>query len=79
MKDLRWIRKQGKIIEKEKKRIRCMSQISLNEKLDTYSELYEIFENNIKNNRVIFESRYHLEKINNQNRINKLNLIQNKH
>ena len=79
MKDLSWIRKQGKIIEKEKKRIRCMEQISLNEKLGTFFELYEIFENKITNNRVIFESRYHLEKINNQNRINKLNLIQNNH
>ena len=79
MKDLSWIRKQGKIIETEKKRIRCMDQVSINEKLDKFSELYEIFENKIKNNRVVFESRYHLEKIKNQNIINKLNYIQNNH
>ena len=44
MRDLSWGKKQGKIIEREKKRIRQTVHIPLKKKLDTFAELYETFD-----------------------------------
>ena len=77
MRDLSWIRKQGRIIEEEKRRIRRKSHIPVKEKLDSYSELYEIFEKKFKDTEIFFQGKRYSAKIELQNRIKSLNSVHN--
>lgn len=75
MRDLSWVRKQGKIIEREKKRIRQTVRIPLKKKLDTFAELYETFDRRFKDTEPIFRGKRLSEKIELQNRIRMINFL----
>jgi len=77
MRDLSWIRKQGRIIEEEKRRIRRESHIPIKRKLDSFSELYEIFEERFRDTEHLFQEKRYSAKIELQNRIKSLNSIHN--
>ena len=77
MRDLSWTRKQGRIIEEEKRRIRRESHIPIREKLDSFSELYEIFEERFKDTELFFRDKRFSAKIDLQNRIRSLNSVHN--
>lgn len=69
MQDLSWARKQGQIIAREKKKIRQEFHIPLKNKLDSLAELYEVFEQRLKDTEPIFEAKRMSEKIELQERM----------
>jgi hypothetical protein len=75
MRDLSWIRKQGRIIEEEKRRIRRETHVPIREKLESFSELFEIFEERLKKTEIFFQEKRYSEKIELQNRIKALNSV----
>jgi hypothetical protein len=77
MRDLSWIRKQGRIIEEEKRRIRREAHVPIREKLESFSELFEIFEERLKETEIFFQEKRYSAKIELQNRIKSLNSIHN--
>lgn len=77
MHDLSWVRKQGEIIEEQKRRIRRENCLPIKEKLDAFAELYETFENKLNNTKALFYENRRLARIELQNRIKRLNSINN--
>ena len=75
MRDLSSIRDQGLIIEKEKKKVRSKIHIPIKQKLDSYADLYEMFEKRIKETEFFFEKKRRSSRIELQNRIKKLNYV----
>lgn len=75
MRDLSWIRKQGRIIEEEKRRIRRETHVPIREKLESLSELFEIFEERLKKTEIFFQEKRYSAKIELQNRIKSLNSV----
>jgi hypothetical protein len=75
MRDLSWIRKQGRIIEEEKRRIRRETHVPIMEKLESFSELFEIFEERLKETEIFFQEKRYSAKIELQNRIKSLNSV----
>jgi signal transduction histidine kinase len=75
MRDLSWIRKQGRIIEEEKRRIRRETHVPIREKLESFTELFEIFEERLKETEIFFQEKRHSAKIELQNRIKSLNSV----
>ena len=75
MRDLTWVRKQGQIIEREKKKIRQSIRIPIKEKLDSYAELYEAFEQRIKDTEPVFFNKRFSQKIELQKRIMSINFL----
>jgi len=54
MRDLIWVRKQGQIVEREKKKMRQQVHLPLKEKLDWYAEVYEAFEQRLDDTESVF-------------------------
>lgn len=77
MRDLSWVKKQGQIIEREKRKIRQKVHRPPKEKLDSFAELYEAFEYWFKKTERIFGNKHLSEKIKLQNRISAINSTQN--
>ena len=77
MRDLSWVRRQGQIIEREKRKIRKKVQIPDKDKLDSFVDLYEVFEKRLKDTEYIFREKRYTEKIELQNRIRAINSFHN--
>jgi len=77
MRDLSWVRKQGQIVEREKKKFRQKIRIPMKKKLDLFAELYEVFERRLKDTESAFINKRMSEKIELQNRIKTINSIRN--
>ena len=77
MRDLSWVRKQGLIVGREKKKIRQEIHIPLKKKLDSLAELHELFEERFKDTEPIFAAKRMFEKIELQERMRSLNYPQN--
>ena len=77
MRDLSWVKKQGQIVEREKKKIRQKVRIPMKKKLDSFAELYEVFEQRFKDTESAFINKRMSEKIELQNRIKTINSTRN--
>jgi len=77
MRDLSWVKKQGQIVEREKKKIRKKIRIPMKKKLDSFAELYEVFEQRLKDTESAFINKRMSEKIELQNRIKTINSTRN--
>ena len=77
MRDLSWVRKQGQIVAREKKKFRQEIQVSVKKKLDSLAELYEVFEQRLKDTEPIFAAKRMSEKIALQQRMTTINHPQN--
>ena len=73
MQDLIWVRKQGRIVAREKKKIRQKLRIPLKKKLDALAELYEVFEQRLKESGPVFVAKLVSEKIELQERMTAIN------
>ena len=77
MRDLSWVRRQGQIIEREKRKIRKKIQTPAKDKLDSFVDLYEVFEKRLRDTEPIFREKRCAEKIELQNRIRAINSFHN--
>ena len=73
MQDLMWVRKQGQIIAREKKKVRQNLHIPLKKKLDSLAELYEVFEQRLKDTEAVFAAKRISEIIELQERMTAIN------
>ncbi len=73
MQDLKWVRRQGQIVAREKKRVRQNLHIPLKKKLDSLAELYEVFERRLKDTESVFQAKRISENIELQERMTTLN------
>jgi hypothetical protein len=73
MRDLSWVRKQGQIVAREKKKIRQELHIPPKTKFDSFAELYEVFEQRFKDTEPIFAGKRMSEKIELQERMRAIN------
>ena len=73
MQDLMRVRKQGRIVAREKKKVRQNLHIPLKKKLDSLAELYEVFEQRLKDTEAVFAAKRISEKIELQKRMTAIN------
>ncbi len=73
MRDLSWVRKQGQIVAREKKKIRRELHMPLKKKLDSFAELYDVFEQRLRDTEPVFRGKHMSEKIELQERLRAIN------
>jgi hypothetical protein len=75
MRDLSWVRKQGQIVEREKKKMRQQVHLPLKEKLDWYAEVYEAFEQRLDDTESVFGPMRISEMIELEKRVRSINAV----
>ena len=75
MRDLIWVRKQGQIVEREKKKMRQQVHLPLKEKLDWYAEVYEAFEQRLDDTKSVFGPMRISEMIELEKRVRSINAV----
>ena len=75
MRDLSWVRKQGQIVEREKKEMRQQVHLPLKKKLYWYAEVYEAFEQRLDDTESVFGAIRRSEMIELEKRVRSINAL----
>jgi len=76
MRDLSWVRKQGEIVAREKKKMRQRFHLPLKKKLDWYAEAYETFEKRMDDTENIYRTKRLSDMIELEEKLRSINAIQ---